>query len=306
MGPIILNIHPTGHFDNHAKEYQHIIVIPLSAAMGAEIKDVQVSALTDESFAEISDALYRHKMVYFRDQNISHTDQENFTRRFGEFGLDAYTEGVKGHPDIQSVLKEADARTHMIFGGSWHTDSPFLERPPAITMLRAVEIPPFGGDTMWANSALAYNFLSEKMKDVLSGLKVHMSAENVLSEVQKHAQERDPGKLGSMDIKVNVNSMVEGNFHPIVRTHPVTGEKALYVEESYSMGIEGMSEYEAAPLLNFLREHITQPAFTCRLRWQKDTLVLWDNRICLHHAFNDHDGYRREMYRTTVLGEVPQ
>ena len=86
----------------------------------------------------------------------------------------------------------------------------------------------------------------------------------------------------------------------------MTGEKALYVEESYSMGIEGMSEYEAAPLLNFLREHITQPAFTCRLRWQKDTLVLWDNRICLHHAFNDHDGYRREMYRTTVLGEVPQ
>ena len=306
MSNIDLKIHPSGQFDNSAKDYKHITAVPLAAAMGAEIQGVQISELTDDSFAEIEDALFRHKMIYFRDQEMDHTDQENFTRRFGEFGTDAYTKGVDNHPDIQPVLKEADARTHMIFGGSWHTDSPFLEKPPAISMLRAGEPPPYGGDTMWANGALAYSFLSDKMKEVLAPLKVHMSAGNVLDHVRQHAQERDPRKLGSMDIKVDADVMIDGSFHPIVRTHPVTGEKALYVEESYSMGIEGMTDYEAAPLIKFLRDHITQAAFTCRLRWAKNTLAMWDNRLCLHHAFNDHDGFRREMYRTTVLGEVPQ
>ena len=155
MSNIDLKIHPSGQFDNSAKDYKHITAVPLAAAMGAEIQGVQISELTDDSFAEIEDALFRHKMIYFRDQEMDHTDQENFTRRFGEFGTDAYTKGVDNHPDIQPVLKEADARTHMIFGGSWHTDSPFLEKPPAISMLRAVEPPPYGGDTMWANGALA-------------------------------------------------------------------------------------------------------------------------------------------------------
>ncbi len=300
-----MKIHPTGKFDNSAEDYNHIAALPLAAAMGAEITGVQISDLTDEAFAEIEAALYRHKMVFFRDQEISHTDQENFTLRFGEFGTDAYNAGTEGHPDIQKVTKEADTRTHMIFGGTWHTDSPFLDRPPAISMLYAVDIPPYGGDTMWANSALAYEFLSDTMKNIVTPLKVHMSAGNVVAEVIKDGG-RQPKKLGATKLSIDVEPMIEGNFHPLVRSHPVTHEKALYVDESYTMGIKGMTEFEAAALLNFLQSHVTQDAFTCRLRWQKKTLALWDNRICLHHAFNDHDGFRREMYRTTVMGEVPQ
>ena len=306
MGSIDLKIHPTGQFDNHAKDYKHITAAPLSAAMGAEIKGIQLSDITDESFAEIEDALYRHKMIYFRDQDLSITDQEKFTQRFGEFGSDAYTAGMEGHPDVQPVIKEADTRTHMIFGGSWHTDSPFLERPPAISMVFGAEIPPFGGDTMWANSALAYDFLSDTMKDVLAPLKVHMSARNILAEVHKRQETAHAKNIGVTTDNLDIDGMIDGAFHPVVRSHPVTAEKALYVDESYAMGIQGMNPHEAAPLLKFIRDHITQSAFTCRLRWSQNTLAVWDNRICLHHAFNDHDGYRRELRRTTVLGEIPQ
>jgi alpha-ketoglutarate-dependent taurine dioxygenase len=300
-----MQIHPTGRFDNRAKDYRHIAAVPLGAAMGAEITGVNVADLTDDSFAEIADALYRHKMIYFRDQDISHTDQENFTRRFGEFGKDAYTTGVDGHPDIQPVLKEADSRAHMIFGGAWHTDSPFLEVPPAITILYGRDIPPFGGDTMWANSALAYAFLSDTMKETLADLKVHMSARTVLAEVKKGTEKFGEKSLGGTPLQFDADSLITGAFHPLIRTHPVTGEKALYADDSYAVSIQGMTDAEADAILGFLRHHITQPAFTCRLRWEPHTLTMWDNRLCIHHAFNDHDGYRREMFRTTVLGEVP-
>lgn len=300
-----MEIHPTGHFDNGAKVYSHIEAVPLGAAMGAEIRSIQVPDLTDESFAEIADALYRHKMIYFRDQDISHSDHEDFTRRFGEFGRDAYTPGLKEHPEIQPVLKEADSKAHMIFGGAWHTDSPFLPQPPAITILMGRDIPSYGGDTMWANSALAYAFLSDTMKDTLANLRVHMSARTVLSEVKKGAEKFGEKSLGGTPLQFDAEPMIAGAFHPLVRTHPVTGEKALYVDDTYAVSIEGMTEPEAETILGFLRHHVTQPAFTCRLRWEPNTLTVWDNRLCLHHAFNDHDGSRREMFRTTVLGEVP-
>lgn len=301
-----MRIHPTGKFTNQAREYSHIKVTPLAAAMGAEIQDIQINAITDQSFAEIANALYHHKMIYFRDQDMSHQDQEDFTRRFGEFGTDAYTAGIDGHPDIQPVVKEADTRPHMIFGGNWHTDSPFLDRPPAISILFGSEIPPFGGDTMWANCALAYDFLSDTMKQILAPLKVHMSADNILAEVRKRERARVETKISEATRELETEPMIAGAFHPLVRTHPVTDEKALYVDEGYALGIEGMTDNEATAILKFLSDHITQPAFTCRLRWQPNTLALWDNRLCLHHAFNDHDGYRREMFRTTVLGEVPK
>lgn len=300
-----MEIHPTGSFDNHAKPYRHIEAVPLGAAMGAEIRGVQIATLTDDSFAEIADALYRHKMVFFRDQNMDHADQEAFTLRFGEFGRDAYTPGLDGHPNIQPVLKEADSRAHMIFGGAWHTDSPFLERPPAVTILFGSDIPAFGGDTMWANSALAYAFLSDTMKEMLAPLKVHMSGRDVLAEVAKGAAKSGEKSLGGTPLKFDAESLIAGWRHPLVRTHPETGEKALYVDDSYAITIDGLTEPESDALLKFLRHHITQPAFTCRLRWEPNTLTVWDNRSCLHHAFNDHDGYRRAMFRTTVLGEAP-
>lgn len=301
-----MKLHPIGAFDNSARKYDHIRVLPLAAAMGAEIQGIQIKDVTDESFKEIEDALYRHGMIYFRDQDMKLSDQERFTLRFGKFGTDAYTPGVEGHPDVQKVVKEADVKTKHIFGGGWHTDSPFLEQPPSISLLFGADVPPYGGDTIWASTVLAYRTLSPTMQEMLAPLKVHMSARDVLELMYGAVGPGgDPNKLGSMDLKFDAESMRKGSLHPLVRTHPVTGTKALYVDSSYSIGIDGLTDREAKPLLDFLADHITQHAFTCRLRWAKNTFAVWDNRLCLHEAFNDHDGFRREMYRTTVMGEVP-
>lgn len=301
-----MKLHPIGAFDNSAKEYERIRAVPLAAAMGAEIQGIQIKDVDDESFEEIADALYRHGMIFFRDQDMDLSDQERFTTRFGEFGTDAYTPGVPGHLNVQRVAKEADVRSKHIFGGGWHTDSPFLARPPSISMLFGADVPPYGGDTIWASTVLAYRTLSPTMQRMLAPLKVHMSARDVLELVSRAAQPgADPNRLASMDLKFDAASMIEGSLHPLVRTHPVTGTKALYVDGAYTIGIDGLTDREAAPLLDFLVEHITQHAFTCRLRWAKSTFAVWDNRLCLHQAFNDHDGFRREMYRTTVLGEAP-
>jgi taurine dioxygenase len=306
-----MRLHPTGGFDNSARDYTHITAVPLAAAMGAEIRDVQISGLTDEQFLEIEDALYRHKMIFFRDQDMSHDDQESFTLRFGEFGIDAYTKGSEGHRNVQPVIKEADTRTEMIFGSGWHTDSPFMETPPSISMLFGADIPPYGGDTIWCNTVLAYHHLSDTMKQVLAPLKVHMSAVEVVARLhaenrKKQTEDGEPSSLGDIELDVNTEKMIKGWYHPIVRTHPKTSEKAIYVDHAYSHGIEGMNDAEAEGILSFIKEHITLPAFSCRLRWEPKTFALWDNRICIHQAFNDYDGFRREMYRTTVLGEVPQ
>jgi taurine dioxygenase len=306
-----MQLHPHGRFDNHARDYRHIMAVPLAAAMGAEIRGVDVATVTAAQFAEIQDALFRHKMIFFRGQDITHADHAAFSLRFGPFAEDAYTQGVPGFRDVQPIIREADDRSAMIFGSGWHTDSPFLREPPAISTLYAVEVPAFGGDTIWANSALAYAMLSDGMRKLIAGLRVHMSMRDVLKSAQENVEQRDSpiGRLAATrgtELSEDLAAKVRGNHHPLVRTHPVTGEKALYCDSSYAIGIEGLRPEESAPILRFLAEHITQPAFTCRLRWEPKTLTLWDNRLCVHQAFNDYEGYRREMYRTTIAGEVPR
>jgi alpha-ketoglutarate-dependent taurine dioxygenase len=304
-------VHAHGQFNNHAAANQHIEVRPLAAAMGAEILGVDCAAMTDAQFAEVEQALFRHKMIYFRGQKISHGDQFAFAKRFGPFAEDAYTNGVEGFPEVQPVIKEADERTGFLFGSGWHTDSPFLPEPPAISMLRSIEIPPFGGDTIWANTALAYAGLSAPMKAVLADLKVHMSMRKALAAAQDNAPAADTaiGRLAQTKgqaLPDHLIAKVAGNYHPLIRTHPRTDEKGLYCDVTYSCGIEGMTSKEATAIINFLVDHMTQPAFTCRLRWEPDMLVMWDNRLCIHQAFNDYDGYRREMYRTTIAGDRPR
>ncbi len=306
-----MRLHPTGKFDNSAKPSNLIQVKPLAAAMGAEICDVDVPNMTDEQFAEVRDALFRHKMIYFRNQKLSHADQEVFSLRFGPFAEDAYTSGVPDHRNVHPLIKEADDKSKHVFGEGWHTDSPFLPEPPSVTILRSIQIPPYGGDTIWCNSALAYDMLSDTYKAMIAGLKVHFSMRDVLKSVQENSETRDNpmGKLaatkGAAQLSDDLLRKIKGNVHPMVRTHPVSGEKALYVDGSYAVGIDGMTEEEARPILDFLVEHLVQHAFTCRLRWEPDMLVAWDNRLCVHQAFNDYQGFRREMYRTTVVGERP-
>ena len=296
-------VNDSAKFDNHAKDYQHITAVPLAAAMGAEIQGVAAADLSDAAFAEVEDALYRHKMIYFRDQKLSFADHEAFTRRLGEFAEDAYTVGVPGHEQVQPVIKEADATRKMYFGAGWHTDSAFLDEPPSISTLYGVEVPPYGGDTIWANCALAYSMLSDRMRGLIDDLNVHMSARDVTQTASQFNDPLAPGMRERSDEELE--QRITGNYHPLVRTHPVTGERSLYVDETYSCGIEGMTDAESAPILEFLVRHITQSAFTCRLRWAPGTFAMWDNRLCLHQGYNDYDGFRREMYRTTVRGERP-
>lgn len=306
-----MRLHPTGKFDNHAAKYRHIEVQPIAAAMGAEVLGVDVTRITDEQFAELRHALFRHKMIFLRDQRITHGDHEAFSLRFGPFAEDAYTQGVPGHRNVQPLIKEADDPSKMVFGEGWHTDSPFLPEQPAITILYAVEVPPFGGDTIWANSALAYATLSDTYKAMIQNLKVHFSMRDVLRAAQEAVQVSDSpiGRLAATryaeKLPEDLQRKIRGSFHPLVRTHPVTGEKALFVDSAYAIGIEGMTEEESAPILKFLADYVTQSAFTCRLRWYPGTLAMWDNRLCVHQAYNDYHGYRRELYRTTVKGEKP-
>jgi len=307
-----MRLHPTGKFDNYARTYAHIEARPLAAAIGAEILGVHLTRITDQQFAEVRDALFRHKVIYLRGQRgIGHAEHEAFSLRFGDFAEDAYTQGVAGHRNVHPLIKEASDRSKHVFGEGWHTDSPFLPRPPAITILRSVEIPPLGGDTTFANCALAYDMLSDTYKRIVGTLKTHFSLRDVLKSAQQSVEISDSpiGRLAATRdaprLSEDLERKVRGTCHPMVRTHPVTGEKALYLDPSYGIGIEGMLPEESAPILAYLSEHLTQPAFTCRLRWEPDMVVAWDNRLCVHQAYNDYQGHRREMYRTTVGGEVP-
>jgi taurine dioxygenase len=307
-----MRLHPTGKFDNFAAQYAHIEARPLAAAMGVEVSGVDLTRLSDGQFEEIRHALYRHKMVFLRNQRLTHAQQEAFSLRFGPFAVDAYTQGVPGHADVHPLIKEADDRSEMVFGEGWHTDSPFMPEPPSITILRSVQIPAFGGDTIWANSALAYTMLSDTYKRLVNELRVHFSLGEVLKSVHRAVEVSDSpiGRLAATreatQLSEDLQRKIKGNIHPMVRTHPVTGEKALYVDMAYAVGIDGMTPEESAPILQFLGEHIVQHAFTCRLRWEPDMVAFWDNRLCVHQAFNDYQGSRREMYRTTVVGEKPR
>lgn len=282
-------------------DYANIGVHPLTTALGAELTGVDLADATDDQFAEVERALYEYKVVFCRDQGMDHAGQDAFTRRFGEHGVDAYTEGVPGHRDVQPVIREADERPVAVFGGSWHMDQPFLERPPSIAILRSVETPPWGGDTLYANTALAYRTLSDEMRRVVDTLRVQFTRSHgtrARETVAKHPE--TPYDLTPLE-----SDLLDAVDHPMVRTHPVTGERALYVDCVYAVGIKGMPRTEAVPLLELLGSHITQPLLTCRLRWEPNMVAMWDNRLVIHFAMNDCHGFRREFYRTTVLGEVP-
>lgn len=306
-----MRLHPTGKFDNRAARYRYIEAKPLAAALGAEICGAAVADLTDAQFEEIRHALFRHKMIYFRGQKLTHAEHESFSLRFGPFAEDAYTQGVPGHRNVHPLIKEAGDASKMVFGEGWHTDSPFLPEPPSITILRSVQVPPFGGDTMWANSALAYTMLSDAYRRMIQDLRVRFSLRDVLAAVYEAVELSDSpiGRLaatrGAERPSEDLARKIRGSTHPMVRTHPVTAEKALYVDPSYGIGIEDLLPEESAPILRYLTDHLTQPAFTCRLRWEPDMLALWDNRLCVHQAYNDYQGFRRELYRTTVVGEKP-
>ena len=277
------------------RNYRHIEVRPIAGALGAEVHGVDISRdLEDDVVAEMRQALLDHLVIFLRDQTITPPQQVAFARRFGTPMEYPQLKGLPEAPLITPVVKLEHERNN--FGGIWHSDTTYLAEPPIGSMLFAREVPAYGGDTMFANQYLAYEALSDGLKQALEGLMgVSSSAK---AEVTKTRE--DQMKAAGAELKVLSAE------HPIVRTHPETGRKALYTSDAHTAHIKGWTEKESLPLLRFLWEHQVRPEFTCRFRWQVGSLAFWDNRAAMHNPINDYHGHRRVMHRVTLAGDRPR
>ena len=282
-------------------DYETIAVRRIAGALGAEVSGVDLTDLGNQTFSEIHRALLDHQVLYFDDAPLDDDQLEALTLRFGPFGETPFVACMPDHPNIIEVRKDADEVGGINFGGRWHSDFSFQETPPSLTLLNARAVPDAGGDTLYADMYGAYEALSDGMKEMLEDLRA------------MHSARRSYGTGGRFTANPNLTRMTvrpgpEADAevaHPIVRTHPETGRKALYVNFVYTVRLEGMTEEESAPVLNVLFEHATRPEFTCRVRWSGTGLAIWDNRCTQHYAVNDYHGQARIMHRTTCAGDVP-
>ena len=283
------------------ENYDIITATPFAGAMGAEIGNVDLANLDDATFAEIHAAWLRHHVVVFRDQKIEPQQQIDFALRFGEIHHHPYMSGMEDYPDIFEIIKEpGDSYT---FGSAWHTDQMFNPQPAKATMLYAHEVPSKGGDTLFANMHLAYDTLSDAMKDLLSGVQTWCVADRFKQDRGRARQDRYGGNA-KMAAKVrDPGNLQTESAHPLIRTHPETGRKTLYIG-SHVQTLHGFNEAEVESLLDFLRDHSIRPEFTCRVHWEPGTLTLWDNRSVQHHAIADYDE-RRRTHRITICGDTP-
>lgn len=277
-----------------SSDFRTITVTPIAGALGAEIGGVDLSTdLPDDVLGEIRRAWLRHLVVFFRDQPISDDAFVAFAKRIGPIGRYPFVPGIDGHPEIIAVLKEPHETVN--FGGIWHSDTAYLDRPPSATLLLAREIPAHGGDTMFANQYLAFETLSPAMQDVLRPLRAVNSS--AMADVSKTREDRIKGSDAPLDDYAAT--------HPVVRTHPETGRDALYVNCAHTERFEGMTVEESRGLLQFLFAHQTKPELTCRFRWAPGSIAMWDNRCAQHNPINDYHGHRRLLHRITLEGDVP-
>ncbi len=277
-------------------------VRPIAGALGAEISGVDTSRpMAAAVVDEIREALDRFLVIFFRDQELSLDQLKSFSASFGALTRVPYVGALEDHPEIVAVLKEPKERNISTFGGTWHTDFSFLERPPVASILYAEQVPDAGGDTVWANMYAAYAALSPGMQRALAGL-------NAMHSGHVYGAARPPTGIAtstSIDISRNNPEADSERAHPVVRVNPRSGDRALYVNPVYTTRFEDMTEEESQGLLEYLYAHCTRPEFTCRFRWAPGSIAVWDNRYTLHLAINDYDGHRRRMYRTSAAVEAP-
>jgi taurine dioxygenase len=282
--------------------YQRIKVERLAGAGGAIVTGLDLrQALDAATVGEIRAAMLEYLVLTFPGQPIDDAGLERFTGYFGPFGIEPFVEGEETHPHVIAVIKEADERRSPNFGGNWHSDWSFQERPPSFTLLHARELPPVGGDTLFANQYLAWESLSAGLRHTLEGMRAVHSARRPYGPKGIYADRR---KARSMKIQASEAALAEV-VHPVARVHAETGRTALYVNRVYTIRFDGMTERESAPLLDYLHAQSVRPEFTCRIRWAPDALTMWDNRAAQHFAVNDYDGHRRALHRTTNAGERP-
>jgi taurine dioxygenase len=275
-----------------------MIIEPLAGALGAEVRGVDLRNLPD--WKPVEDAFLEHSVLVFREQQIEPADLMRIGARFGEPCHYPFVTGLEGFPFIFEVVKEEEEKVN--FGGNWHSDTAYLAQPPLATLLYAVEVPASGGDTLFSNTAAAYDALSEGMRAVVDKLVGVNSAGLKVTGGRRKMH----STIGSMKVHDTENADEYEAEHPVARTHPGTGRKALYVSRSHTIRFRDMSEEESRPLIDFLQAHQTRPEFTCRVRWAPGTLTVWDNRCTQHCAINDYHGLRRRMRRLTVGAQTPR
>ena len=265
----------------------------VAGALGAEIGGVDLAGpLSDGMIAEIRAALNQHQVIFFRDQEITPAQQTAFGARFGPLNIHPYVAGMAGHPEVMEVIKESHEKVN--FGGGWHSDMSFLETPAIGSILYGLEIPDFGGDTLFASQAAAYDALSDGLKATLETLSAVHSAAREYSSTGASAKQRASMQVAEAD------GYVGEYVHPMVLVHPESGRKALYVNPAFTMRIDGWKPSESKALLDYLFQHCRHEGFTCRFAWAKGSVAFWDNRSVWHFALNDYAGQRRHMRRVTV------
>jgi taurine dioxygenase len=277
-----------------------LAVRPIAGALGAELDGLDLTReLPAGELDDLRDALAEHLVVFVHDQPMTLDHLERLTEQLGGRDVTPFVAPLADRPYVIRVIKEPTDELN--FANAWHTDLSYLPAPPAYTLLHAWDVPDHGGDTVWSNQYLAFESLSDGLKNVLRGLRAVHSAGPAY------------GTGGYLDAVKDKTSMAiepssdafRQQVHPVVTRHPSTGREALYVNPVYTIRFDGWSASESQPLLAHLHRQSTNENFTCRLRWRRGTLAIWDNRCTMHNALNDYRGMRREMFRTSVRGAPP-
>ena len=276
--------------------YKRIKVEALTPAIGAIIRGIDISLpLEKESVNEILTAFHNHLVIFFENQNISPRQLVEFAKRFGKIGYYPFVKGMTDYPEVVEVTKNENEKIN--FGGLWHTDTSYLNKPPASSILDAVEVPPIGGDTLFSNMYMAYDSLSKTYKALIRDLRAINSSEKPDAAITRVHRIADNPK--------DADNIATTSSHPIVRIHPETKKKALYCSSAHSIRIDGMTHSESRGILEYLYSVQQREEFSCRFRWKKGSIAFWDNRAAQHNALNDYHGFKRVMYRVTHEGDSP-
>lgn len=267
-------------------------ITPMTGLFGAEITGADLT--NPDHFDAIRDAFIKYSVITLRSQTIGPDDHLAFARRFGSINVNRFFAASDTHPEIALVVKEPDQSSAI--GEMWHTDHSYDIEPALGSILHGIELPPFGGDTVFVSMAAAYDALSDGFKDILKGLNAWHSSRHVFGEVSKTDETATTGRVG------NTEAATQDALHPVVIRHPLSGRAGLYVNPQFTTHIDGLSEVESRAILGAIYEHCQRPEFHARLRWQKGDVTFWDNRATWHKAINDYAGHRRLMHRVTVEG----
>lgn len=268
----------------------------IAGALGAELLDIDLATqLTPDSARAIRQALLDHQVIFMKRQRLTPDQFLQFAKAMGEPVEYPFVKGLDGFPHIIEVKKLAHEKSN--FGGIWHSDTTYLDAPPMGSMLLSREVPPYGGDTLFASQYAAYEALTDTMRRMIDPLRgISSSAKADVSKTREDRIKSDGKQEAPKEYRAE---------HPVVRTHPETGRKALFVNVAHTAGIVGLTDDESAPLLRFLFEHQIKPEFTCRFNWEPDAIAFWDNRCVQHNPVNDYHGHRRVMHRITLQGDKP-